>query len=211
MKKIFINNSSIFLASYRERNTSLLKYLEEEFFIYEFQNKKDLLKQIETIEQQPPATWVILHKSISDLERVFLSCYKKITAAGGVVFNEEDKILMIFRRGKWDLPKGKLEKGESIRETAKREVQEETAIENLTLQSQIKFLKATQGCTYHTYNLKGKRILKSTYWYRMKSKDRKLIPQANEGIEKAEWCTRSKVKQNLKNSYLSIVDVLNEI
>ncbi len=118
---------------------------------------------------------------------------KPITAAGGVVFlKEEEKepnVLLIYRNGFWDLPKGKLEKGESIPMCAAREVAEETG-------SELPIIISELGTTYHEYQEKKKHFGKTTYWYVMvypRSQD--LVPQKSEGIEKMEWKPLSDAKE----------------
>ena len=112
--------------------------------------------------------------------------FKYIEAAGGLIEQNNPpggrtgKYLFIYRLDKWDLPKGKIDKGESPQQAAVREVQEETGLRNVILGAHI-------IDTYHTYVLKDKRILKKTYWYEMKTTDMQLIPQQEEDIEQAEW------------------------
>jgi len=126
-----------------------------------------------------------------------------IEAAGGLVFNKDGHILMIFRNGKWDLPKGKLEEGENKKQCAKREVEEECGIVGLDIID--KLLE-----TYHTYNLQGKEILKRTYWYKMNTDfDGKLIPQIEEEITKVSWVDKDQISEKLKNSYRNISDLIN--
>ena len=107
-----------------------------------------------------------------------------VIAAGGVVFRiveDETKVLLIYRNGFWDLPKGKLEKGESIPMCAVREVGEEVG-------SGIPALLFDLGTTFHSYEQKGKSYDKTTYWYSMIfTKEESLVPQGEEGIEKIEW------------------------
>ena len=116
---------------------------------------------------------------------------KPITAAGGVVFkiipgSQEPQVLLIFRNGYWDLPKGKLEKGESVPQCAVREVAEETG-------SELPILITDLGTTYHEYEEKGKQWGKTTYWYTMVyAKEQVLSPQNEEGIQKLEWIALSK-------------------
>ena len=105
-------------------------------------------------------------KIIEENWKDFCSKFIMIEAAGGLVFNKDGHILMIFRNGKWDLPKGKLEIGESVEECAKREVEEECGIYGLDIIEKLLD-------TYHTYKLKGNKILKKTYWYKMNT-----VPQA---------------------------------
>ena len=109
---------------------------------------------------------------------------------------------MILRNGIWDLPKGKKENNETDEQCAVREVKEECGVGNLVLK---KFLKKT----YHTYDLKGEKILKITSWFLMHSNyDGKLTPQLNEGIEHVCWVNKKQMSKNLKNSFNNIIDLL---
>ena len=118
---------------------------------------------------------------------------KPIIAAGGVIFLKEEylepKVLLIYRNGFWDLPKGKLEKGESVPMCAAREVAEETGSELPIIISQL-------GTTYHEYQEKKKHFGKTTYWYAMVyPRSQNLIPQKSEGIESMEWKPLSEAKK----------------
>ncbi|MFN3405985.1 MAG: NUDIX hydrolase [Cytophagaceae bacterium] len=125
--------------------------------------------------------------------------FKIIKAAGGLV-RKGDKILMIYRLDKWDLPKGKLEKKEDTKEGAQREVEEEC---NIKVEVKEKLCK-----TWHTYVRKGKRILKRTDWYVMDClNDSKMEPQVEEDIDEVRWMDKKEVKKALKNSYASIQEV----
>jgi 8-oxo-dGTP pyrophosphatase MutT (NUDIX family) len=127
-----------------------------------------------------------------------------IYASGGVVFND-NKLLMIYRNGFWDLPKGKMEINESELKCAVREVEEECGINKLSV---IKFLKYT----YHTYVEDGQHILKKTSWYLMSSDfKKKLIPQKSEGISMAIWVSKNEIRYKLDNSFENIKDLLNNI
>ena len=127
-----------------------------------------------------------------------------IEAAGGLVFNKDGDILMIFRNGKWDLPKGKLEKEESIEKCAIREVNEECGIGDLQIVKQL-------TDTYHTYELNGRKILKRTFWFKMKTGyNRQLIPQTKEGITKAVWVKQHEIIEKLQNSYGNIIELLKD-
>ncbi len=129
------------------------------------------------------------------------SCFNYIEAAGGLVRNELGESLMIFRSGKWDLPKGKMELGESSEECALREVEEECGVAGLELGSKI--------CdTYHIYNMYNQWVLKKTYWYNMKSSlDQQLIPQLEEDISQVCWVSSGQLSDRLSNSYPSILEV----
>ena len=129
---------------------------------------------------------------------------KKIIAAGGLVTNSKAELLMIFRRGFWDLPKGKLDKGETIEACAIREVQEETGIQDLELGNFI-------GITYHQYFDKylNEDVSKEIHWFAMKAKDgQTLIPQTEEDIEEIIWADNKKLKECLTNSYPNIADII---
>jgi len=130
-----------------------------------------------------------------------------IIAAGGLVLNEKNDILMIFRRGKWDLPKGKLDEGEKIEDCAVREVMEETGLTQLDLG---RLLVITQ----HTYfdQWIEKDVIKQTHWYLMKaSLDQPLVPQTTEDIESIEWVSKSQLSERLENSYDTIVEVVSKL
>ena len=134
----------------------------------------------------------------------FCENYKMIYASGGVVFNN-NKLLMIYRNGFWDLPKGKMEINESEIECAVREAEEECGIGKLSV---IKFLKYT----YHTYVEDCQPILKKTSWYLMLSDfNKKLIPQKSEGISKVIWVSKNEIPFKLDNSFENIKDLLNNI
>lgn len=142
------------------------------------------------------------YKVITDNWDDFCGDYTLIEAAGGVVYNNINQILMIFRNGKWDLPKGKLEIGENIQECAIREVNEECGVRNLKIISELQM-------TYHTYEINGEAILKRTYWFRMyTSCTNNLIPQITEGITKVEWVNKEDIVSRLENSYGNIRDIL---
>lgn len=130
---------------------------------------------------------------------------KKIIAAGGLVTNPKNEILFIFRRGKWDLPKGKLDEGENIEKCAIREVEEETGISNIRLGTLLKK-------TYHEYfdTWTKEEVLKETWWYSMKIENEQvLIPQIEEDIEKIEWVNPENLNQYLKNTFTTIVEVID--
>ena len=134
----------------------------------------------------------------------FKQNFTVIEAAGGVVMKNKE-ILFIFRNGKWDLPKGKLEKNESFPVCALREVEEECGISQLTIVKELPI-------TYHSYRQAGKNILKVTYWFLMNCIDESsLIPQTEEGVELAEWKNEKAVQIALENTYPNIKLVLGSI
>lgn len=140
--------------------------------------------------------------SVEDYDAVIKAIkgdYTIIKAAGGLILNEGE-VLMIWRLKKWDLPKGKLDKGEKPKQAAVREVEEEC---------NVKVKLGKKIChTWHTYKQNGRRILKKTYWYRMYCvDDSQMKPQLEENIEDIRWMDESELKEALYNSYPSIRDV----
>lgn len=126
---------------------------------------------------------------------------REVRAAGGLVFNEKGKLLMIFRNGKWDLPKGKLENGESLEVGAVREVEEETAVTGLCIDS---FFRTT----YHIYK-NSEYTLKRVDWYTMKTGFKgQLVPQVEEGITEVDWMGKKKLRKALKNTYSTIGELI---
>ena len=109
---------------------------------------------------------------------------------------------MIFRRGKWDLPKGKLDPGESLETCAVREVQEETGVQDVVLEKPL-------VVTYHTYDESGKHILKESHWYLMQTeKEEELTPQQDEDIDLCIWVPLDELETYMHNTHPSIRDVI---
>jgi ADP-ribose pyrophosphatase YjhB (NUDIX family) len=126
-----------------------------------------------------------------------------ITAAGGLILNEDNDVLMIFRRGFWDLPKGKLDENETIEQCAVREVKEETGLKEIEL---VKFIAITRHEYFDTYS--NADVLKETHWFEMKStKHQTLIPQTEEDIVAIEWVNETKLKDYLQKSYATIQEL----
>jgi ADP-ribose pyrophosphatase YjhB (NUDIX family) len=167
---------------------------------------KDMLKcLLENFETSNEPILFIVHTDIEELFKAVIACFKYVETAGGVVQNKDGKILIIRRFGKWDLPKGKIEKGESPQNAALREVVEECGLNRYpTITNYI-----TQ--TFHTYrDRNGKFALKRTIWYAMNyDGDEQLTPQTIEHIEDAKWINRAELPEIQLNTYNSIRDVLS--
>lgn len=164
---------------------------------------KFLLNYIDLLEKNTDYKSITLYaKNIAKLVRDFNGLFRIVEAGGGLVFNEKKEALLIFRRGFWDLPKGKLDEGESITHAAVREVQEETGLKKIELKNFI--------CeTNHVYrNKKGRRCIKRTYWYKMETTQKKLVPQTEEDIEQAIWTKLKSIEFDRIKIYRSIVDVI---
>lgn len=143
-----------------------------------------------------------------DLEFAFTDFYTHfvaIEAAGGIVFNPLQEVLLIKRLGKWDLPKGKMDSGETPEEAGLREVEEECGVNGLSIVQQL-------PTTYHCYKQHNHRFLKITYWYQMKIEQlQELIPQKEEHITEAIWQSWKSLDLEKIDSYLSIKELLLEV
>jgi 8-oxo-dGTP pyrophosphatase MutT (NUDIX family) len=129
---------------------------------------------------------------------------KVILAAGGVVENEKGEFLLIYRKKHWDLPKGKMDKDETMEECALREVEEETGLNNVQIGALI-------DTTIHHYEENGEQIAKKTAWYRMKaSSSNNLVPQTDEQIEDVKWVKTTELQPYLQNTYANIKQVLDK-
>lgn len=159
---------------------------------------KFLLQVIGTLEGgRHPDGALVLHPDPAAVWTELRSLYKEIEAAGGAVHHGSN-LLCIYRRGSWDLPKGKIDAGETPSQTALREVTEETGLVDLALGQPL-------PTTYHTYRSpKGKRILKPTYWFAMTTKQTQLVPQTEEDIEEARWVPVAELDKIRAASYRSL-------
>jgi 8-oxo-dGTP pyrophosphatase MutT (NUDIX family) len=167
------------------------------------QNVEELVDWVLTAEHAEKPLNLIYYSCEPDkIWDLFISRYKIVEAAGGLVKNKNNQYLFIFRRGKWDLPKGKIDNGESPTEAAVREVKEETGLAEVKIEREL-------TVTHHIYRLKGKLVLKPTHWYLMinEGKDN-LIPQTEEDIEKAEWLNSQELGLIHSNTFGNIKDVL---
>lgn len=171
--------------------------------IYPVNGKATIKKIITAIEVGSLRSNVVLCSAdIKKLKNQFFSCFTMIEAGGGVVRNKKNEYLLIHRKKKWDLPKGKLEPDESPRGGAVREVEEETGVRIINIYEKL--------CkTYHTYKLKDEWILKKTHWYMMKGDSTsQLTPQTEEGITRVEWVDRKMFRKQIKDSYPTFNSVL---
>lgn len=127
-----------------------------------------------------------------------------IEAAGGMVYNKMGELLMMFRRGQWDMPKGKLDDGETIEHCALREVEEETGLSTLKLTAALQ-------TTYHTYAYQGNTVLKPSHWFRMEyTGNETLAPQLEEDITELRWVNKLEATELIKNAYPSIREMIEK-
>ncbi len=189
MYTIFYNEIPILLTD------SLSKDTDDNFYYLNSVCLNELASQLKSNK----FTHVILyHSDIKVLWKIFKSHFKIEKAAGGLVKNQKGEMLFIYRFDKWDLPKGKIEKGESKNDAAIREVEEECGVEGLVIQKKLQK-------TYHIFQRNGSEILKITYWYAMETEfSGRLRPQLEEGITKVVFKDDEEVKKALENTYENI-------
>lgn len=199
MYKVFINDKLILFT----KNTKLLSDMENVLVLHYYDNAiaslvADFLKNDGKLKHL-----VFLTPTPDKDFESFKNNFELIIAAGGKVSNADGKILFIFRLGKWDLPKGKVEEGETLEASAVREVEEECGIGSLTILNHLKD-------TYHIYELNNKLVLKQSVWYEMKTDDTsELVPQTEENITDARWMTDEEIQREvLKNTYPSIKEII---
>ncbi len=165
-------------------------------------DQASLLQATYSLENTPARAVIVLTNQPDVAFQLFQSFFTNIQTGGGLIENEKGEYLFIFRRKKWDLPKGKLDEGETIEECALREVAEETGLTNVKLE---KFMLHT----WHSYSERGQRILKQGSWYYMTgSSAQKLVPQTEEDIEEIMWLSKAEWALVLQNTFQSIKDVL---
>jgi 8-oxo-dGTP pyrophosphatase MutT (NUDIX family) len=199
--KIYFNDKPLFLCDSMEPSLEPYLHHDDAVFIDEF-SVHTVKSMIHEMEQPKIHAGIFLHPQLDELKKAFWKKFTIVQAAGGLVLNKDKALLMIFRRGKWDLPKGKLDPGETLEQCAVREVEEETGLKNIQLKKPL-------NTTYHTYHESGKFILKESHWYQMAVTGKQtLVPQTTEDIHEIVWADAAKIEEALKNSYASIVDVL---
>ncbi|MEO6819114.1 MAG: NUDIX domain-containing protein [Ginsengibacter sp.] len=200
--KIYFDSKPVYLCDEITPEITTLKDQEDTIYMYGLSNKyiQSMPRQI----QEPQYNQgIIYHENFDDLKEAFFAQFKIRIAGGGLIMNEKDEILMIFRRGKWDLPKGKLDKGETIEECSVREVKEETGLKNVILGEKI-------GTTYHTYSERGVLMVKESVWFAMKASENEvLIPQTQEDILEVKWVDKEGLEECKKNSFATITEMLS--
>lgn len=165
---------------------------------------KDLQRAITMMDQEQCPCVIITTKNLDESLDAFKKQFLFIQAGGGLVRNEKDEYLFIFRRGKWDLPKGKLDEGETIDACAVREVQEETGLKDVELLDHL-------TDTWHAYHERGNFILKESVWFSMQThSSQALTPQTEEGIHDIKWLKKNDWKSIYNNTFPSIKDVLEK-
>lgn len=189
MYKVFVNDVPVILSTQKEFGGKYSSFPIKTVRI------KRLIRKI----NEGQLLYVNLyHKKEEKLLKHLFRKLPVVTAAGGMVFNEKKEILFIYRNKRWDLPKGKVEKNETLKEAAVREVMEETGIKDLEIKD---FLQET----FHVFQRKNKYKLKVTHWFEMYSEySGDFLPEKSEGIKKVKWKNFAKSKKALTKSYSNI-------
>lgn len=196
--KIFIQNTAFYISSDQEFLSSKSIVVKEEDIKFSISSLKALSKDVNSVGVYSLETEKCFEK--------VLTCFDMVKAAGGMVFNDENEVLWINRLGKWDLPKGKIEEGESIEEAAIREVEEETGITDLIIEKKL-------CSTFHTYDIYGDENVKETYWFLMRTSFMgEGVPQEEEDITEVKWMGKKEMNDvAMINTYESIRDVINSL
>ncbi len=189
MYKVFVNDKSLFLTDEIMKETDFRLFLLESV---------DIGKLILQLYQGKIKKAYLYHPDEKEIMRTLKSRMPVNKAGGGLVRNAKGETLFIFRQGKWDLPKGGLEKGEEVEHAALREVEEETGVKGLRINAKLQK-------TYHIFKRNNRYKLKVTHWFGMYTDyTGKLRPQPEEGIEKAVWLKPEDIPAALENSYENI-------
>src|SRR5690349_1535881 len=160
--KIYFNDKPLFLADKLDDEIEPYVHHDDAVLIDEL-SAPGVNSMIHEMRQASIHAGIFIHKDFEALKHAFFKKFKIVKAAGGLVLNNHKEMLFIFRRGKWDLPKGKLDEGETIEECSVREIYEETGI--------TAKIRKPLAITYHTYDENGKHILKESHWYLLSCKD----------------------------------------
>ena len=199
--KIYFNDKPLFLCDAIDKTIRPFIHHDDAVFIDEL-NAHTIKTMIHEMQQPKVHAGIFQYADLEELKKAFFKKFTVILAGGGIVKNNENKILMIFRRGKWDLPKGKLDKGEKIEDCAIREVEEETGLKNVQLNFPLLV-------THHTYHEGTKFILKESHWFTMTvTAEQKLTPQTEEDIFDIKWVGPDEVNSYLPKSFPLISDII---
>ena len=196
MYKVFFKDRTLFFVNDLDDNLAL-----KADTIYKYDTINLLHKFVtEFLSKEHLKTGVVYSHNLQDSFDAFREYFVLIQAAGGLVLNSRNEFVGIHRLGKNDLPKGKLEKGESAQVAAIREVKEECGLDEVTLHYRL-----TE--TFHIYFIDDKPVLKQTHWFRMHTDSKTLTPQQEEEITDASWIPVAETEQFIKNTYFSVRDV----
>lgn len=191
MYKVFFNQKPLILT------TSFIEQTQEApVFFLKYTSKKNI---IAALKSKKVNQLYLYHPKEEKLWALFLQLFKIIEAAGGIVkHSQTGQYLFIYRNNKWDLPKGRIEKNEPVRDAALREVEEETGVTGIKIERPL-------STTFHVFNRKGKYRLKKTFWYAMQTDFMgETTPQFEEGIQEASWKSAKEIPLLFDNAYANI-------
>jgi len=198
--KIYFGDKPLFLATEITPDIEPFAHHDDAILVDEF-SPPAVNSMIHEMKLEKIHAGIFLHNNLEELKKAFWKKFVILQTAGGLVYNEKGEFLIIFRRGKWDLPKGKIDPGETLEECAIREVNEETGLTNLTIEKPLTI-------TYHTYDENGKHILKENHWYIMQTKGaQKLTAQVEEDITSARMADPKDIGSFTGNTFPSILEV----
>ncbi|MDR3713688.1 MAG: NUDIX hydrolase [Puia sp.] len=201
--KIYFNDKPLFLCDEMDAAITVYAHHDDAVYIDEF-SPPAVNSMIHEMRLEKVHAGIFLHKDLETLKKAFWKKFILVKAAGGLIRNETGKLLFMFRRGKWDLPKGKLDPGETLEQCAIREVREETGLSAVELKTPLLI-------TWHTYDESGKHFLKETHWYSMETRgEQTLVPQREEQITDLKWAGETDLPVLLANTFPSILDVLQK-
>jgi 8-oxo-dGTP pyrophosphatase MutT (NUDIX family) len=196
MYKVFFNNKFVDLSTSLDNISA-----ENPLFFIKYISADQIIK---ALKSKSVKGIVLYHLKKEKLLLHFSRLFPIVDAAGGLVGREDGSYLFIYRNGKWDLPKGKMEKNEKKENTAIREINEETGVNNLKIIKEL-------STTYHIYKASNQYKLKKTYWFLMKTNfSGKLIPQTEENIDEVKWVGIKKIPELISNAYKNIELIINE-
>lgn len=199
--KIFFGNKPVYLCDKLSTELQEITHHPETIYVDEA-SAPAVNSFLHEIKKPEFSVGIICAEDVEAIKKLFFKHFTVIEAAGGIVQNKDKEILFIFRREKWDLPKGKIEKAESPEVAAQREIEEETGVMNLKLKKKL-------HTTYHTYKEFGKEILKVSHWfYFLSDSQQELQPQAEEDITEVKWIATKDIKIPMANTYESIKELM---
>jgi 8-oxo-dGTP pyrophosphatase MutT (NUDIX family) len=197
MYTFFINDKPLLLTNAKDTSAEF-----GHLPVIEYGNNTKLMEVVRKVEEPNQSGLQLVCTDPTEVLQLLKSQFTVIHAGGGIVFNEPGQLLLMMRLGKWDLPKGKIDPGETVEEGALREVEEECGINQLSIRSFF-------SNSYHTYKLQGHRFLKLTHWYIMDTRfTGALVPQLEESITEVKWVNLSQLNIDTLDTYESIRSIL---
>ncbi|HEY0678356.1 MAG TPA: NUDIX domain-containing protein [Chitinophagaceae bacterium] len=201
--KIYFGDKPLFLCDDIDKEIAPYVHHDDAVFIDEFSTPA-IKSMIHEMKLEKVHAGILYHTNLEELKKAVFRKFTLIQAGGGLVLNPSKSMLFIFRKGKWDLPKGKLDPGESVDHCALREVKEETGLQHVRLIEPLLV-------TYHVYDEDGKHILKETHWFLMHATaGQRLEAQEDEQISDIRWVSEKELTKYLRNTFPLIKDVLKE-